>query len=191
MPKVERTWHPVEICEQHNYIDILPNAIVSASAIYIEMKQYKKAYEFANRALGIAREEQDMTVCVSSLAIKGFSIMNMINDGEQENLAAILGDKKSQALSIARNYIDSSITLAKEVDDLQQQAEGYKMLSELEELNGNADSALKYHRLYKTTADSILNVDVKEQMLQSSMQYEFDKRKQKQRQSRKRKIFAS
>lgn len=166
----------LKICEDHNYIDMLPNAIVSAAAIYSEMKQYKKAYEFANRALGIAREEQDMTVCVSSLALKGFSIMNMINDGEQENLSAILGDKKSQALAIARSYIDSSITLAKEVDDLQQQAEGYKMLSELEELNGNADSALKYHRLYKTTADSILNVDVKEQMLQSSMQYEFDKK---------------
>jgi class 3 adenylate cyclase len=50
------------------------------------------------------------------------------------------------------------------------------MLSELEELNGNPEAALKYHRLYKSTADSILNADVKEQMLQSSMEYEFDKK---------------
>ena len=166
----------LEICEQHNYIEMLPNAIIAVGSIYLEMKNYKKSYEFADRALGIAREEQDMTVCVSSLSIKGFSIMNMVNDGEQENLAAILGDNKSQALTIARSYIDSSITLAKEVEDLQQESEGYKMLSELEELNGNPAAALKYHRLYKSTADSILNADVKEQMLQSSMEYEFDKK---------------
>ncbi len=166
----------LKICEDHNYIEMLPNAIVSASAIYSEMNNYTKAYEFAVRALEIAREEQDMTVWVSSLAIKGYSIMNMVNDGKQEDLAAILGDKKSQALAIARCYIDSSITLAKEVDDLQQQEEGYRMLSELEELDGNYASALKYHRLFKTMADSILNADVKEQMLQSSMQYDFDKK---------------
>ena len=166
----------LKICEDHNYIEMLPNAIVSASAIYSEMNNYTKAYEFAIRALEIARKEQDMTVWVSSLAIKGYSIMNMVNDGKQEDLAAILGDKKSQALAIARCYIDSSITLAKEVDDLQQQEEGYRMLSELEELDGNYASALKYHRLFKTMADSILNADVKEQMLQSSMQYDFDKK---------------
>ena len=166
----------LKICEDHNYIEMLPNAIVSASAIYSEMNNYTKAYEFAIRALEIARKEQDMTVWVSSLAIKGYSIMNMVNDGKQEDLAAILGDKKSQALAIARSYIDSSITLAKEVDDLQQQEEGYRMLSELEELDGNYASALKYHRLFKTMADSILNADVKEQMLQSSMQYDFDKK---------------
>jgi hypothetical protein len=101
---------------------MLPNAIIAVGSIYLEMKNYKKSYEFADRALGIAREEQDMTVCVSSLSIKGFSIMNMVNDGEQENLAAILGDNKSQALTIARSYIDSSITLAKEVEDLQQES---------------------------------------------------------------------
>lgn len=62
----------LKICEDHNYIEMLPNAIVSASAIYSEMNNYTKAYEFAIRALEIARKEQDMTVWVSSLAIKVF-----------------------------------------------------------------------------------------------------------------------
>lgn len=166
----------LEICEKHKHMDMLPNAIVSVSAIYSEMKQYKKAYEFANRALEIAREEQDVSVMISSLSLKGYSILNMVNDGEQENLVAVLGDKKSQALAIARSYIDSSLTIAKDIDDLQQQEESYRMLSELEELDGNPGAALKYHRLYKETADSIVNEDVKEKMLQSTMQYDFDKK---------------
>ncbi len=166
----------VDLCEKYHHDDMLPNGYAGVAAIYSDLRENTNAYHYAEKALEKARAGSDVTVMSNAYLIKGIAILQMAQDTDKQALDSLSIKSKEEAIKTARLYLDSCRELAAETEIISQLEESYRVLSDLEEFAGNAIAALKYHRLYLQTHDSILNEDVKEKMLQSSMQYDFDKK---------------
>lgn len=166
----------VAICEKYHHNDMLPNTYIAVAAIYSDMRDNAKAYNYAERALIAANMISDVSTISNAYLVKGLAILQMAQDNDQLILDSLSIRSKEEAIKTARLYLDSCRELSSEMEILNMLEESYRVLSDLEEFAGNPTSALKYHRLYLQTHDSILNEDVKEKMLQSSMQYDFDKK---------------
>lgn len=164
------------LCENYHFDDMLPNSYAGVAAIYSDLRENAKAYHYAERALITARVGTDVSVMSNAYLLKGVAILQMAQDNNQFILDSLSINSKEEAIKTARLFLDSCRELATEMEITSQLEESYRVLSDLEEFAGNPTAALKYHRLYFQTHDSILNEDVKEKMLQSTLQYDFDKK---------------
>ncbi len=76
----------------------------------------------------------------------------------------------------AKNYLDKALQLSKEISNKNYIKSCYGNLTSLDSLMGNYKAAFEYQKLYIIYSDSLNNEETKKKSLQSSMQYEFDKK---------------
>ena len=76
----------------------------------------------------------------------------------------------------AAQYLKKSLSLAKEIRSLDNVKDVYGNLATLDSSEGNFMQALEHYKLFITTRDSLINKENTKKMVQTQMQYEFDKK---------------
>jgi len=75
----------------------------------------------------------------------------------------------------AEEYFQKSIPYLESAGELFYLYKCYQQLSDFNELRGNVEESLKYHKLYSVTKDSIMNVETINKISSLQMQYEIRK----------------
>lgn len=86
------------------------------------------------------------------------------------------GYAKQQQNSVALPYLNKGLSLAKEIGSLDYIKEAYEALAKSDSMQGNFNDALEHYKLYIIYRDSIFNEENTKKLVQSQMQYEFDKK---------------
>jgi two-component system, NarL family, sensor histidine kinase UhpB len=77
---------------------------------------------------------------------------------------------------LARKFFNECLSLSKEIGSKSDLKNTYANLAKLDSATGNWEEAYKNHKLYILYRDSLLNEDNSKKMLQTQLQYEFDKK---------------
>ena len=99
------------------------------------------------------------------------------------------GDKKGMAQSFlnlgnlnmkmdhpseARQYLEKSVQVSKEVDDKSSLATAYNNLSYLDDKEGNSKHALEYYKLYTIYKDSVDNIETSKKFMQAQLKHDYE-----------------
>ncbi len=76
----------------------------------------------------------------------------------------------------ASGYLNKALSLSKEIGLLEINKNSYKNLTILDSAQGNFKQALEHYKLFVTTRDSMFNQENTKKLVQTKMQYEFDKK---------------
>ncbi|HYK44656.1 MAG TPA: histidine kinase [Parafilimonas sp.] len=79
-------------------------------------------------------------------------------------------------LSIAKSFLEKGLQLSAELSDKEGLNYSYGSLSHLDSMLGNYRQAYEHYKMYILYRDSLVNEENKKKMLQSAMQYHFDKK---------------
>ncbi len=83
---------------------------------------------------------------------------------------------KQKKNSDASLYLNKGLLLSKEIGSLDYIKNGYDGLAKLDSAQGNFKQALEHYKLYINYRDSLFNEENTKKLVQSQMQYEFDKK---------------
>ncbi|MEZ5148441.1 MAG: hypothetical protein R2759_15580 [Bacteroidales bacterium] len=73
-------------------------------------------------------------------------------------------------------YLNKGLSIAREIGSLEYMRDAYSNLSQLDSLDGNYKKALEHYKLYVNYKDSLFRRKTQGKIVQSKMQYEFDKK---------------
>ena len=76
----------------------------------------------------------------------------------------------------AEDYLAKSLQLSKIINSKEVTKESYKSLSQLDSSQRNFKQAFEHYKMYILYRDSLLNQETSKKLLQSKMQYDFDKK---------------
>jgi adenylate cyclase len=164
------------ILEEINNIPMLPTNYIGLATIYIELKDELNALKYTNKAMNLAAEIGDENVIAIGHSIKGKAIFQLVTQNNQRLLDSMYQGNKTLALADAKTNFDTALIHLIELGDQIQLGSLYRSMIELEEYKGNFQSAFNYLKLHKAIDDSLFNADNNDKMMQSAMQYEFDKK---------------
>lgn len=136
--------------------------MINIGEIYSEQGDYPKAIEYSSKALKLFEELGDKQGIAHSLINVG-SVY--IKDGHHEK---------------ALPYGSKSLSIAEEIGSLDAIHKAHELLSDTYEKLGRSSKALLHYREYIVARDSIYNEENTKKLVQSEMQYEFEKEQQKQ-----------
>jgi tetratricopeptide (TPR) repeat protein len=134
------------------------DSYISLGRAYIRLEDYKKAYENFDKAKDLCIEAD-------------------YNDG----LISVYGNM-AKTLIIQKNFTEAKIllnktlALSKKLKTMEYTASSYKLLTQIDSLTGNFKSAYFNYFQYVSYNDSIKNSEKLNQIAQSKMQYNFDKK---------------
>src|SRR3989344_9366806 len=134
------------------------NCYNNIAVVYRKENNLEKAFEYYQKSLIINKELENK----ESLAT------NFINIGD------IYIQKKNFLLALEN--IKKADTLAKEINSLDLSKDIYLNFSEIYELKGDLDSALKYHKKFSETKDSLLNSESLKQVAELETKYQTEKK---------------
>jgi adenylate cyclase len=173
---LEYNLQALSILKEINNVEMLPSNLNAIASIYLETNDNLNALNYAKQAMDIATEIGDEAAIANGYAIKGKAILHIVTQNNQQLLDSLYFDNKESALKDAKTNLDNALTKLPELGDQIQLASLYRSLIELEEYKGNYKAALNYLKLNKAIDDSLFTADNNEKILQSAMQYEFDKK---------------
>jgi len=134
------------------------NNLTGIASIYGETGHKEKALETLEKALEIRKEIGDKA-------------------GMAEAYSSMSGVKlELKQYGAARKDLNEALNLAKEVHALKELASIYKTLTSLDSTENNFKEAFNNHKLYVIIRDSLINEENSKKILQSQMQYDFDKK---------------
>jgi class 3 adenylate cyclase len=84
---------------------------------------------------------------------------------------------KQKKNNAAIQYLNKGLSLAKEIGNLDIIKESYDGMAALDSAQGNFKQSLEHYKMYITMRDSTYNKENTKKLLQSQIQYEFDKRR--------------
>ncbi len=128
--------------------------------IYFEQANYADALQYFRFSLKIKETIKDK----KSIAIT------------LNNIAEVLVQTQDYAKAI--KYSNKSLNIAKDIGALLQIANAYTTLSSSYEKKNDYKNAYKFHKLYKTTTDSIFNNKSHNKITQIENQYQLNKKEQ-------------
>jgi two-component system NtrC family sensor kinase len=126
--------------------------------IYSHQKDYNKALQYFLDYLKSSEEIEDKS-----------SIADAYN-----NLGAAytaLGNTSDASL-----YLNKGLSMAKEVGSIDFIKSAYEEMAQLDSVQGNFKQSLEHYKLYVIYRDSLFNKENTKKIVQSQMQYEFDKK---------------
>lgn len=173
---LEYSLQALNISEKYNFHDMLPNSLIGTGTIYLELNDYAKALYYSKRAMEVAGQTNNDNVTGNCYIIIGNTWMRLATDVNTHILDSLCSGNKKQALLNARINIDSAVAINNRLGNIDQLAEAYKSMSELEEHENNFKVSLEYYKLYKDLSDTIFNEDNKEKIIQASMEFDFQKK---------------
>lgn len=166
----------LSILKELNNVEMLPSNLISIASIYLETKDNLNALHYAKQAFDLATEIGNENVLAQCYYVKGNAILRIVAQNSQQLLDSMYDGSKELALKDARANLDTALTKLIELGDKIQLASLYRSFVELEEFQGNYQKAFYYLKLNKTIDDSLFTADNNDKIMQSAMQYEFDKK---------------
>lgn len=165
-----------DICIAHKHDDMLPNVLVTLAGIYSGMEDNANAIAYSKEAiLASAKAEQAGTLANAQLYL-GTAIKQIVTQKNDRLLDSLYQGNTSAALREAKENLQQAISTLQEMGDQYILSTAYQALAQLEEYQGDYKAALLNQKIFKDLQDSVFNADKNEQIVQSGMQYEFDKK---------------
>ncbi len=127
---------------------------------YKHMGDYSKALEFFKKSLALKEEIEDKKGMASSYHNMGLLYLSMNRFPE------------------AKLYQQKGLYIAKEIDARPDIMKGYEGLSQADSAIGNFKDAYFHHRYYTMIKDSIFSEEADKKVVQSEMNFEFEKKEQ-------------
>lgn len=137
---------------------VIANTINNIGVAYQGLKNYKEALNYFEKSLKIRTENED------ELGIE----MSLIN------FASLLSEQKK--FKEAEVHADKALKLAQKLNDLEGLKEIHFILSEIYKNTGRPEKALESYRNYVTEKDSLINEENSKQILQTQMQYDYERK---------------
>jgi adenylate cyclase len=173
---LEYNLQALSILKEINNIEMLPGNLITIASIYLETNDNLNALNYTKQAMDIATENGNEAIIANCYAIKGKAILHMVTQNNQQLLDSMYYGKKELAIKDAKANLDNALAKFIELGDQIQLASLYRSLIELEEYKGNYQEAFNYLKLNKAIDDSLFTADNNDKIMQSAMQYEFDKK---------------
>ncbi|MBL0049683.1 MAG: SpoIIE family protein phosphatase [Bacteroidetes bacterium] len=126
--------------------------------IYLIKLDYVNALDFYLKGLKIQNEIEDRDACAISY-----------ND-----IGTVY--TKLKKYKEAYNSFYQSISIAREINSYVSLKDGYENLSKLDSITNNFENSLKNYKLFTIYKDSLYNEERTKKIVQSQMQYDFDKK---------------
>lgn len=136
----------------------ISNALCNIGIVHMENKEYEKALPYFKEALKIQQEENSQY----GIAFMNFRISEAffwLNDN-----------------SIALEYLDKSINIAKEIKNTVLQSYCYMLYSNIYENMEDCKTALKYYKCYTDVREKIINEDRNNKVAELQTKYELYKK---------------
>jgi class 3 adenylate cyclase/tetratricopeptide (TPR) repeat protein len=149
--------------------------------IYKEQGLYQQALDNHFKALALDKEMGLQIGMAANLGSIGGIYLELAKDPNQEALNTLFQGDQKRALQQAKIYVDSSITIAKEIEDINMLISLYEGMSEIQTLSGDYRGALESYKLSAISSDSVFNMEKNKKLTEAAMQYEFDKKEAKSR----------
>ncbi|MBL0340863.1 MAG: tetratricopeptide repeat protein [Bacteroidetes bacterium] len=181
----------LKIQEEIQDVAGIARSTISIANVYMGLKDYSKALEYNFRALGMVSEFGVTNLVATSQTNIAKNYFELANESNKAQLNNILNGNKNVALQLAKSYNDSAIMLFNEIGDMSALYQTYQSLSEIQSLLGDKSGALESYKNYSLFKDSVFNMEKDKKLTQTTMQYEFDKRKQLPKRNRKKRTFVS
>ena len=145
--------------------------LYNLAELYMRHSRYAESFENIQKALAFSEEAgvQDKIsfgyICLGDWFHKApDNIMRQLGfDPEVKNIKAV-------------EYIQKGIKIAEEINVATELRDGYEILSEVFEFQGNFKKALEHYRKFIEIRDRIQGEESKKQVTRKEMQYEFDKK---------------
>ena len=159
----------LQISEKNNFEFEQELVLGNIGELYRMQSDFNKALEYNFKALHIAKKIDDHIGIAFNYGDIGHSYLEKATDSNQLNITSTL------SLKLAINYLDSSIMIYKEVDDLDGLLQDYERLSRAQYLLGDYKDAIGNYKKYSLLKDSVFNIEKDKKITQQAMQFEFDK----------------
>ena len=181
---------------QHDVASMLNNIAV----VYKLQAQYDRALEHHKKSMKISQElGNQKSVAVS---LRNIGNIHQIQDRHAQaldyyrrslNISEEIGDKSGKAhsmASIGRSYLhlnklndaatmtESAYTIAEEIGEVAEMRAAAEILSDVYQQKGNYRNAYKYHKVYATLQDSLINEENLKSINEMAAKYEAEKRDQ-------------
>nr|MBK9651143.1 histidine kinase [Bacteroidota bacterium] len=146
------------IGQKINNNDFILNSYLNLGAAYDIKKDFKRALEFFNQGIEKAKKVGDSIAymgCLEGVAEANFYLKNY---------------------TTAISYCNDALLIAKKYNKLVNQRECYLMLSDMYNEKREFDKSLEAYKNFIQVRDSIINQEVKSEIVKKEMQYEFDKK---------------
>lgn len=144
-------------------------------SIYLSKGDYRLALVNTSIAIDIAKRKKYFASSGYSKQIMGEIYMGLAKDTAR--LASVqAGFTQVQAMDLAMNYIDSSIRIFRQAGDLEALFSAYKLLSEIQVLQGDYKNAYASYVSFNELNDSIYNKENEKKLTQTTLNYEFAKK---------------
>jgi len=162
---------------QANYPEALKNYFASLK-IFEEIGD-KNGIANSYNNIGVIYERQGNYPEALKNYFVGLKASEEIGDKEgiansYNNLGTIYTNQKKY--NEASGYLNKALSLSKEIGLLEINKSSYKSLTILDSAQGNFKLALEHYKMFVTTRDSMFNKENTKKLVQSKMQYEFDKK---------------
>ncbi|HRX96485.1 MAG TPA: tetratricopeptide repeat protein [Bacteroidales bacterium] len=170
----------------------------NTSLVYESQRNYDLALQYNYKSLKISEEINDQEGIATSYNNIGNIYMHQGKYAEalKHHFIALkieeeIGDKDGLSdsnISIGKIYmkqgkndeasihLNKGLSIAREIGSLEYIRDAYSNLSQLDSLDGNYKKALEHYKLYVNYKDSLFNEENTRKIVQSKMQYEFDKK---------------
>ncbi|MFZ1676913.1 MAG: adenylate/guanylate cyclase domain-containing protein [Saprospiraceae bacterium] len=83
---------------------------------------------------------------------------------------------ETKKLTDASTLLTKAISISKEIGNLEVVQNGYETFAHVDSMNGNYKQALEHYKLFVATRDSITNQANTKKLVETQMQYDFDKK---------------
>ena len=167
-------------------------------SVYFHQGNFSKALDYFNKSINIKEQIGDRSGISKSLGNvgniyfireeynealyyykKGLEIQAEIHD--KDGLAISYNDIGTIYLKLkkyreARDAFNQSISVAKEIGSYVSLKNGYESLSSLDSICHDYENSLKHFKLFSLYKDSLYNEEVTKKIVQTQLQFDFDKK---------------
>lgn len=149
----------------------LASSFSNMGTAYTSLGKYRQAFQYLQLALPVYKENGNK----KNLAL----VQKSIADVYLNAAADFFSYQKIPVFnrySFARKYLNSSLQIFTELEDISGQAEVLEQLSAVNEKQGNFKQSLEAHKKYAILKDSILNDKNNQAITRMEMKYAFEKK---------------
>lgn len=136
----------------------MANSYINIGDVHQKQGNQKEAMRYYELALRLQQEVEDQ-------------------EGMAATYIAMAGSRiATRQYAEAASLLNKSIAISKEIGSLAYLREGYLTYVTLDSLTGNDKQGLEHYKLFVVTRDSITNEENTRKLIETQMQYDFDKR---------------
>ena len=159
-PALDNYFKALGLYEEIGAKDGMAKSLSYIGNVYANQLDYPRAIEYLFKSLEIYKEMGNKIGMGSSLGNIGRVYLYIAKDSNNHHqLDKLFGGNKMTALQQAKLYVDSAIVIENESGILNNLAESYRILGEIQSLLGDYKGAYDAHKLYKELSDSTFNIE--------------------------------